>query len=170
MDTVLQGNGDNNITNNNAGDKGSEKTFTQAELDSIIAERLTRDRAKYADYEALKEKAKKFDEYEEANKSELEKATERAKSLEAELNSIKKENELREMRTRVAKESNLPDNYFEFLTGTDEDTCKMQAKKLVDGYKENNNGYPPIKDGGEVSKINGTATRDEFADWFNKNF
>ena len=46
-----------------------EKTFTQAELDKIVSERLTRDRAKYADYEELKVKAEKFDKMDEANKA-----------------------------------------------------------------------------------------------------
>ena len=31
-----------------------ERTFTQSELDAIVADRLKRDRAKYADYEQLK--------------------------------------------------------------------------------------------------------------------
>lgn len=40
-----------------AGDGGkpdADKTFSQAQLDQVIAERLTRERAKYADYDALK--------------------------------------------------------------------------------------------------------------------
>lgn len=49
------------------------KTFTQEEMDAIIGERLKRERAKYVDYEALKEKADKFDAFEEANKTELQK-------------------------------------------------------------------------------------------------
>ena len=31
-----------------------EKTFTQAELDAIVGDRLKRERAKYADYSDLK--------------------------------------------------------------------------------------------------------------------
>ena len=34
----------------------AEKTFTQSELDQIIGERLKREREKYPDYDALKEK------------------------------------------------------------------------------------------------------------------
>lgn len=39
-----------------------DKTFTQAEMDSIIEGRLARERQKYADYDDLKEKASKYDE------------------------------------------------------------------------------------------------------------
>lgn len=58
-----------------AGDPPTQpgKTFTQEQLDAIIADRLTRERTKFADYEALKTKASKFDEIEQANLSDLEK-------------------------------------------------------------------------------------------------
>lgn len=39
------------------GDTSAEKTFTQAELDRIVADRVSRERAKYADYGDLKKKA-----------------------------------------------------------------------------------------------------------------
>lgn len=53
---------------------------SQEELDRIIGDRLSRERAKFADYDDLKAKASQFDAAEEANKSELQKAQETAKS------------------------------------------------------------------------------------------
>lgn len=53
-----------------------DKTFTQAEMDSIIEGRLARERQKYADYDDLKEKASKYDEYQAQNKTELQKEKE----------------------------------------------------------------------------------------------
>ena len=44
---------------------GEPKTFTQEDVNHIVAKRV----AKYADYEELKEKAAKYDEQIEANKS-----------------------------------------------------------------------------------------------------
>ena len=58
------------------------KTFTQDEVNNIVAERLNRDRAKYADYDSLKQKAEEFDKLQEANKTELQKATERVHTAE----------------------------------------------------------------------------------------
>lgn len=58
-------------------DPDSEKTFTQAELEKIVGERLARERSKYGDYDTLKAKASKFDEVEQANKTELEQARDR---------------------------------------------------------------------------------------------
>ena len=80
----------------------TEKTFTQDEVNAFVGERLAREREKYADYEALKEKAAKYDQAEEASKSELQKATERAEKLESELNGLKKANEIRQIRDKVA--------------------------------------------------------------------
>lgn len=62
---------------------GGEKIFTQADLDAQIAQRLDRERAKFGDYEALKEKAAKYDEAEEKTKSELQKAREEAADYKA---------------------------------------------------------------------------------------
>ena len=55
----------NQNTNNENSGTTPERTFTQAELDAVIGERLSRERAKYVDYETLKEKASKFDKAEE---------------------------------------------------------------------------------------------------------
>lgn len=58
---------------------GGERTFTQADLDRIVADRLQRERAKYADYDDLKTKAEQLRQIEDAQKTELERAQEEAK-------------------------------------------------------------------------------------------
>lgn len=57
-----------------------EKTFTQKELDAILADRLARQKSQFADYDELK---KKVEDADAASKSELEKAVERAAKAEA---------------------------------------------------------------------------------------
>lgn len=61
----------------------ADKTFTQAELDYHIAERLKRQKAQFADYEDLKKKAAQFDEIDAQSKSDLEKANEKIAALES---------------------------------------------------------------------------------------
>lgn len=61
-----------------------QRTFTQEELNAIIADRLTRQRAQFADYDALKASAAELDTIKQAQMSELEKAQQRAEQLEAE--------------------------------------------------------------------------------------
>lgn len=149
-----------NQDNTNQEPVNEGKTFTQDELNAIVSERLKRESAKYADYEDLKEKAKKYDEYEEANKTELEKANERAASLEAELTTLKKSNEVRDLRDKIAKETGVPAN---LLTAETEDECKAQAEAIKAYAKPG--AYPSVKDGGEVQGNSQKKTRDQFEDW-----
>ncbi len=70
------------------GEPQGTKTFTQDELNAIISERLTKERGKYVDYDALKTKAAEFDKVQQAQLSETEKlraqlAAETAKRTEA---------------------------------------------------------------------------------------
>jgi len=60
-------------------EQSTEKTLTQSEVDRIVADRVQRERQKFADYTDLKNKAAKLDELAEAQKSDLEKAVEAAR-------------------------------------------------------------------------------------------
>lgn len=69
-----------------------EKRFTQAEVDRIIKQRLDERRSKFADYDELKAKASKWAEYEEAQKSELQKQQEAREKLETEVATLRYQN------------------------------------------------------------------------------
>lgn len=56
-----------------------DKTLTQADVDRIVADRVAREKNKYADYGDLKAKAAKLDEIEAATASDLEKAVKAAR-------------------------------------------------------------------------------------------
>ena len=142
-----------------------EKTFTQAEVDAIVGDRLKRDRQKYADYDALKEKAEKYDKLEEENKSELQRAVERANAAQTELDALKSANAIRDIRDKVAEETGLP---VSLLTATTEEDCKAQAQAILDYAKPT--GYPQVKDGGEVSRTGKMTTKQQFAEWASKAF
>ena len=58
---------------------------SQEALDKIIGQRIDGVKKKYAGFDDLKAKAVKFDEFQEASKSELQKVSERAQQLEVEL-------------------------------------------------------------------------------------
>lgn len=146
-------------------ENATEKTFTQAELDQIISERLKREREKYVDYDELKEKAQKLDRIEEDAKSELQKATERAEKLESELTQIKHTEEVRTIREKVAKETGVPAS---LLTGETEADCNEQAAGIL-SFKTNA-AYPTVKDGGEIQKSIDGSTRQQFAEWASSAF
>lgn len=140
------------------------KTFTQEEVNGIVNDRLARERKKYEgiDLETLKSKAAKFDEMEESNKSELEKANERANALQAKLDGIQKEKELSEMRSKVADEIGVP---AKLLNGASEDECREQAEAIKAFAVPS--GYPSVRDGGEPQITSKKSVRDEFASWAN---
>ena len=99
------------------------KTYTQDEINDIIAKRLERERKKFADYEDVKAKASeyetKLEEQRLAELSEKERAEELAKKFETELNELKsqleaKENAIREQAIKnefikVASSANIID-------------------------------------------------------------
>ena len=99
-----------------------EPTFTQADLDRIVRERVKREREKFADYDELKVRA-------ETAKT----AEERLADLERKL----AEADAREQRARmvqaVATAHGItdPEDIALFLTGQDEDTLTAQAKRLA---------------------------------------
>ena len=150
---------------NSQGEVTQEKTFSQAELDAVVKDRLKREREKYADFDALKAKAEKFDELEAVNKSELEKANEEVEKLKKELTEIKTAETVREIRESVAKETGIPAH---LLTGKTEEECKAQAAAIADFAKPA--PYPVVKDGGEINNIGKSTTRQQFADWTSKVF
>lgn len=148
---------DNNTTEGVQNTQANERTFTQAELDEIIRRHDGKTFAKYADYEELKEKATKYDEAVESEKSELQKATEKAESLQQELETMKKADEVRKIREKVATETGVPAN---LLYGETEEACKAIADG-INAYKlgSTKTVAPNVKDGGETHTP--TATKEQ---------
>lgn len=82
------GNGDQGEAQGNEGqqsgdEQGAERTFTQADIDRIVKDRVGKERQKFAGFDDLKAKAQKLDEIEQAEASEAEKAARRAEQAEA---------------------------------------------------------------------------------------
>jgi hypothetical protein len=66
------------------GGQQPEKTFTQAELDAIIADRLSRQKKQYEDYDDLKDKASKWQRFLDEQKSEIEKMNDAVRNAQRE--------------------------------------------------------------------------------------
>lgn len=152
------------IQETNSNEVVEQKTFTQEEVDAIINGRFGRMMEKYKDYDDLKAKAAKFDEIEEASKTELQKATERVTALQTELDSLKKANTVRSMREKVAQDTGVPVN---LLTADSEEACAEQAKQILEFSKSS--GYPQMHDGGEPRGNMKRTARDDFAEWLEQN-
>lgn len=152
-------------TETNQGNTTPEtRTFTQEELDSIVRDRLSREHAKFADYEMLKNKAAKFDELEEKNKTDLQKANDKAAELQKELEKLVTANKLRDIRETVAKKTGVP---VDLITADTLEACEEQAKTILEFAKPNT--YPNVRDGGEQTVTGKKTTAEQFADWLNQN-
>lgn len=113
---------------------------TQEEFDEILKGRLARERekafaeasAKYADYDELAEKAKAYDEAQEAQKSEVQKAQEKIAQLEGDIKKRDEADKQREMRAKVAMETGIPES---LIQGTDEESMKTYAAQVAEFAK-----------------------------------
>lgn len=99
-------------------DKDKGATFTQADVDRIVSERVKREQAKYADYDDLKARA-------DGAKTVEDKVADLTRELE--------ETKREALRRRVQAAHSISDEDADlFLTGTDLDTLTAQAKRLAD--------------------------------------
>lgn len=133
-------------------DGTKDPTFTQADVDRIVAERLKRERettkAKYADYDDLKAKA-----------GEKATADERLAELEKEIEATKRE----AMRRRVQAAHGISDEDADlFLTGADEESLTAQAKRLADREAERKSNGNHVPREGETPKSKGNDDEREF--------
>lgn len=103
-----------------------EKTFTQAEVDRVVRERLAREREKYADYDELKKAA----EVAKASESKLDKVTEQL----AQLTKRAEDAERTNMRREVAEELGLTAKEAKRLTGKTREDFIASGEELIEDF------------------------------------
>ena len=131
------------------GEKQQEQTFTQADIDKVVKERVARERAKFADYEDLKAQA-----------SEKKTADERIADLEKRYADA----ESGRLRSDIAAEYGISKEDRDlFLTGTDEETLTAQAKRLAERDSERKKQGNHVPDEGKSTRQNDPSDDAEFA-------
>lgn len=134
----------NQEMNGTAPAQQENRTFTQDEVNAIVADRLARERAKYADYDDLKAQAGKTD------------------ALQQQLDAIAADKARREMKQKVSDATGVP---VELLTGETEEACTAQAQAI----RAYTNPYPNVKDGGTAGAIgNFCPYNSEISDAFSR--
>ena len=143
--------------------KEPERTFTQADFDRAIAERLKNERkkhaeelAKFSDYEDVKAKAAELDEIKAASKSELEKTIEamneanrRADNAEARAAAFEAKAAHDALVAKVASEEEVPAS---LISGADEDELRASAQALKAYIEANKPKVPETNAGGATPK------------------
>lgn len=100
---------------------------TQADLDRIIADRLSRERAKFADYDELKAKAAKLADLEDASKSEAQRQAEALAAAQARISEFEARDQVAAWKAQVAKATGVP---VDALAGTSLEDIEAHAEVL----------------------------------------
>jgi len=100
---------------------------SQDDLNRLIGDRINKVKSQFADYEDLKAKASKFDEAEQANKSELEKERERAEKAEERATKA----EQATLRADVAAAKGLTAGQAKRLVGSTREELEADADEIL---------------------------------------
>lgn len=134
--------------------------FTQEEVNAIVEKRLARAKAEVPpDYDELKAKAAKYDEAQEAAKSELQKATESAEKWKAEYKALKAESDRKDAIEAAAKEHGVDAAMLARMSGDVEENAKFLAERAEAEPK-----YGDMHDMGEKFVPADKTTAQIFAD------
>lgn len=115
----------------NGGGPAPEKTFTQAELDAIIGERLSRERQKYADYDELKGISDELETFGYRGTASEKKAVLRAQAEEA-----RKKAELEELQNEAQQTGTTPELLSEIRQLKAELTELKKDKEAANAARE----------------------------------
>lgn len=141
-DTSNNTDGNNTGTTSTGGDE-FKPIASQDELNRIIADRVTRERAKFKDYNDLKSKATQFDAITEAQKTEMQRIQERSEA--AEKRAAELEQEL--VRSQVAVNKKLPPELAARLRGSTAEELAADADALLALMKTSNSLKPDHSQG-----------------------
>lgn len=112
----------------------AEKLFTQEEVNRIVEGRVARVKAEPpADYDELKAKAARLDELEEAAKSDLDKANERAAAAEAKVAEYEAAESRRAWTAKAAEATGVPVDVLSAIEADSEESLMEKAESLK-GY------------------------------------
>lgn len=105
-------------------DSASPRSFSQDELNAILAEDRRKNAARFADYDELRTKAKAFDDAEEASKSELQKLQDQLAAAQRDAQTAT----LGALRANVAQSKGVP---ADLLSGSSEEDLIASADRLI---------------------------------------
>ena len=111
---------------------------TQEEFDAAIKERLSREKAKFSDYDQLKSRVTELETENVGLKSTIEASNQSKADSDKQLEEMQKQiagYETANLRTRIALQNGLPYDLADRLQGTDEESFKADAERLASFIK-----------------------------------
>jgi len=138
--------------------EGFRPIESQGELDRIVADRLARERRKYADYDELRARAARLDELEAAGRTELERAVARAEAAEARAAELERREQAEAWRREVSAATGVD---ARLLTGS----TREEMEAFAATYLEINPPRPPEAAGVVPSEGGAQAAPAAQGDW-----
>lgn len=122
---------------NDSGNSGGGGTFTQAQLNAIVAQTRRETESKFGDYDEVKSKAAQLDQLTDAAQSDLERANNSANEFkskwEAEQSTSKKlQTEL--LRQKISATNHLDPDLWDRVAGDTAEEIEADVKKLVEKF------------------------------------
>lgn len=121
---------------------------TQEEFDAAIKERLSREKAKYSDYDQLKSRVTELETENVGLKSTIEANNQSKADADKQIEEMQNQisnYETASLRTRVALQYGLPYDLADRLQGTDEESFKADAERLA-GYMKRAQPVAPVRE------------------------
>ena len=121
---------------------------TQEEFDAAIKERLSREKAKYSDYDQLKSRVTELETENADLKSTIEANNQSKADADKQLEEMQNQisnYETASLRTRVALQHGLPYDLADRLQGTDEESFKADAERFA-GYMKRAQPVAPVRE------------------------
>ena len=118
---------------------------TQEEFDAAIKERLSREKAKYSDYDQLKSRVTELETENVGLKSTIEANNQSKADADKQLEEMQSQiagYETASLRTRIALQHGLPYDLADRLQGTDEESLKADAERLASFVKHTEHVAP----------------------------
>ena len=121
---------------------------TQEEFDAAIKERLSREKAKYSDYDQLKSRVEELEKENGGLKSTIEATNQSKADADKQLEDLQNQisgYEMANLKTRVALQHGLPYDLADRLQGNDEESFKADAERLAE-YIKKSQSVAPVRD------------------------
>lgn len=143
-----------------SGAGGDERTFTQADLDRVVNERLARERDKFKDYDTLKAQAAAAGD----TRTEMQRLADEMKELRAD----REKRDHLDLQKSVAEAAGIPLKYAKKLEGKTREELEADALDFAeafgakqDGQEQEQRRTPAVQRGRPRENLRGGGTPDE---------
>jgi chromosome segregation ATPase len=145
---------------------GGEKTFSQAQLNAILAQNRREVESKFEGYDDLKSKAEQFDALTESAKSELERATGQANEFKSKWEAeqgTRSQLEKQLLRQQVSAKQHLDPDLWDRVRGDTKEEIEADVKALVEKFGTTGGNQRPPRGLGSGAGAPDVATKKERA-------